>query len=136
MELCSSIVVGVGPCLREQTSDSALPEAYYLIYLYLVRAFARGVYNIDYYFSAKRSKNLLGLGNKELGEGVVYKGYIEIVEAVVKVGGTFILDSIDISSRVKLEEKLKKERKIEKTLLVDLYSLENRVEESSNSLIN
>ncbi|KAF5852400.1 hypothetical protein GGP41_007810 [Bipolaris sorokiniana] len=36
----------------------ALLEAYRLIYLRLVRAFARKVYNIDYYFGAKRSKKL------------------------------------------------------------------------------
>ena len=34
----------------------ALPEAYRLICLRAVRAFARGVYNVDYYFSAKGSK--------------------------------------------------------------------------------
>ena len=59
-----------------------------------------------------------------------------MVEVVVKISRTFILDSIDISSRVKLEKKLEKKEKIEETLLVDLYSLKNRVEKSSNSLIN
>ena len=63
---------------------------------------------------------------------------VAVVEDAVEAGGTFVLDPMDISSRGELEEEEKEEKKreIEETLLVDLYSLEDGVGESSNSLIN
>ncbi|KAF5844455.1 hypothetical protein GGP41_001443 [Bipolaris sorokiniana] len=39
----------------------ALPEAYRLIYLRSVRAFARGVHNVDYRFGAAGSKKCSGV---------------------------------------------------------------------------
>ena len=63
---------------------------------------------------------------------------VVVVENAVEAGGTFVLDPIDISSRGESEEKeeKKKKREIEETLSVNLRSLEDRVEKSSNSLIN
>ena len=63
---------------------------------------------------------------------------VVVVENAVEAGETFVLDPIDISSEGELEEKeeKKKKREIEETLSVNLRSLEDRVEKSSNSLIN
>ena len=61
-----------------------------------------------------------------------------VVEDAVETSGTFVLNPIDISSEGELEKESEgeSEGEIEKTLLVDLRGLENKVEKSFNFSIN